>query len=529
MNSELLLKHFDRISDAPDAVARLRESILDLAVRGKLVAQDACDEPASNLLAYIKSWRLSSVANKSTRAPQKKLWPIGHEEAPFSLPAGWAWARLGELIYIRSGDGLTKEQMRSGTVPVFGGNGITGFHDAANVCEPSIVIGRVGYYCGSIHLTPSPAWVTDNAFVTVYPHQHIFTAFLVLLLRATNLKENEGATAQPVISGSKIYPIVVALPPLAEQHRIVAKVSELMALCDRLEEARKEREARRDRLTAASLHHLNNAAPGEDLRKHASFFINHLPKLTARPDQILPLRRLVLSLAIRGNVVAQDPVDLPASDLLASIKVWRSKSVASKSTRAPIKMLRPISQDELPFPLPEGWAWVRLGELIYIRSGDGLTKEEMRRGTVPVFGGNGVTGLHNAANIFEPSIVIGRVGYYCGSIHLTPSRAWVTDNAFITTYPQEHVFGGFLVLLLTATNLKENEGATAQPVISGSKIYPIVVALPPLAEQHRLVAKVDELMSLCDRLGSTHTERGDLHRKFLSAVLAKSLDVAADA
>ena len=209
--------------------------MLNLAVRGKLVPQDPKDEPASALLARVNKWRAEAIRSKLIRDPRKPLKEIALSESPYELTDGWAWARLGEVIYIQSGDGLTAENMKGGNIPVYGGNGINGYHDSFNIEEPTIVIGRVGYYCGSIHITPPKAWVTDNAFITKYCSQEIFKDFLVLLLKGTNLKENENATAQPVISGSKIYPIVVGIPPLAEQHRIVAKVDELMALCDEIE------------------------------------------------------------------------------------------------------------------------------------------------------------------------------------------------------------------------------------------------------------------------------------------------------
>jgi type I restriction enzyme S subunit len=144
----------------------------------------------------------------------------------------------------------------------------------------------------------------------------------------------------------------------------------------------------------------------------------------------------------------------------------------------------------------------------------------MQSGDIPVYGGNGVNGYHNVGNVNEPTIVIGRVGYYCGSIHLTPSNAWVTDNAFITKYCQEAIYREFLILLLKGTNLKENENATAQPVISGSKIYPIAVALPPFSEQQRIVAKVDELLTLCD-LMKTKIRHANQTQAHLAAALVE--------
>ena len=144
-----------------------------------------------------------------------------------------------------------------GNITVYGGNGITGYHDNWNVDKPTIVIGRVGYYCGSVHITPSLAWVTDNAFITYYSKNNVDTCFLSLLLKGTNLKENENATAQPVISGSKIYPIVIMLPPLNEQKKIVKKFFELNCLCDtlksRLQSAQRTQLNLADALTDAAL------------------------------------------------------------------------------------------------------------------------------------------------------------------------------------------------------------------------------------------------------------------------------------
>ncbi|HRI39619.1 MAG TPA: hypothetical protein PLO50_13770, partial [Nitrospira sp.] len=114
---------------------------------------------------------------------------------------------------------------------------------------------------------------------------------------------------------NKMDRIPVALPPLSEQHCIVAKVDELMALCDRLEAAQAERESRRDRLVASSLHRLNNGADADAFRDHARFYFKHLPRLTTRTDHIQQLRQTILNLAVRGKLVPQDPNDEPAFEL----------------------------------------------------------------------------------------------------------------------------------------------------------------------------------------------------------------------
>jgi type I restriction enzyme S subunit len=209
------------------------------------------------------------------------------------------------------------------------------------------------------------------------------------------------------------------------------------------------------------------------------------------------LEQTILQLAVRGLLVPQDPTDEPASVLLQKIRTEKDHLIAQGKIKRD-KPLPPITDEEQPFALPQGWEWVRLNDLIRIGSGDGLTATQMApNGTIPVYGGNGVNGHHDHANVEEPTVVIGRVGYYCGSVHITPARAWVTDNAFITRYPKSYLEMGWLYWLLVGTNLKENDSATAQPVISGRKLYPIVVALPPLAEQSRIVNRINELRSLC--------------------------------
>ena len=143
--------------------------------------------------------------------------------------------RLGSIINIKSGDGLTSNQMCSkGNIPVYGGNGITGYHDKANIDEETIVIGRVGYYCGCVHLTPKVAWVTDNAFIVTYPEQSILREFLMLILTIVNQNKSDNGTAQPVISGKKIYPALVPIPPLQEQHKIIRRLTELMNIIELL-------------------------------------------------------------------------------------------------------------------------------------------------------------------------------------------------------------------------------------------------------------------------------------------------------
>ncbi len=156
----------------------------------------------------------------------------------------------------------------------------------------AIVIGRVGYYCGSVHMTPNKAWVTDNALIVNYPKELIDSNFAYWLLKGTNLRSNISSTAQPVISGEKIYPLEVHIPPLNEQTEIVRRVEQLFAFADQLEAKVATAQARIDRLTQS-----------------------------------------ILAKAFRGELVPQDPNDEPASVLLERIQAQRAAAPKAKRGR----------------------------------------------------------------------------------------------------------------------------------------------------------------------------------------------------
>lgn len=221
-----------------DLVKKLRQQFLQEAVQGKLIRNEELEmrntegvgETGAALLNRIKAEKVK------TGKKEKPLLPIKEDEIPFDIPDNWVWCRLGEIVHLSSGDGLTSHQMnKEGKIPVYGGNGITGYHDGWNVEEDTIVVGRVGAYCGSIHLTQKFAWVTDNAFIVSYSKTNLNREFLILLLKGAKLRELSFDGSQPVISGMRVYPKLVALPPLSIQAQIVTKVEELMGLCDALE------------------------------------------------------------------------------------------------------------------------------------------------------------------------------------------------------------------------------------------------------------------------------------------------------
>lgn len=237
------------LSDQLFQLSNLNQAILQEAVQGKLVKQEPKDEPASELLKRIKAEKAKSGKK------EKPLPPIKPEEIPFEIPESWVWCRLGEIISISSGDGLTSYQMdKSGNIPVFGGNGINGNHSHHNVDSKKIVIGRVGAYCGAIHITNGKAWVTDNAFVVSFNELCIDFSWLSKFLKALDLNKLSYKGNQPVISGARVYPLIVPLPPLSEQKRIVAEIEKQLAKTKQLKEHITANQQATEQLLKALLH-----------------------------------------------------------------------------------------------------------------------------------------------------------------------------------------------------------------------------------------------------------------------------------
>jgi type I restriction enzyme S subunit len=520
MNADRLLEHYERIADAPDAIPRLRRFILDLAMRGKLVPQDAKDEPASELLKRIASEKVSQG----------------------DLPEGWRRATVGALLDFQYGKGL-KASVRAaeGPVPVFGSNGIVGFTDEPLAVRPSIIVGRKGS-AGALNLCNGPSWTTDVAYFVETP-PFIEIRFLLNTLTALDL-DKLGKGVKPGLSRSDAYEQLICVPPLSEQHRIAA-------LCDRLEAARAEREAVRDRLAAASLARLN--APDSDpaaFADHARFTLDNLAALTTRPDQVKQLRETILNLAVRGKLVLQDPNDEPASELLKRIADEKARLVKAGEIRKE-KPLPPIQEDATPFELPFGWVWARLGLLsMLVTSGSRDWAEYYaEEGAIFVRMGNLSRGSYNlrlnsiqrvkpprdtegARTRLEAGDVLISITGEVGLLGLIPQdfgEAYINQHTCVVRLMVE-LQSRFVPELFRSPFAQDQFNAPQRGIKNSFRLTDVtefLVPLPPLAEQHRIVAKVDALMVLCDRLEASLVHAAASRRRLLDALLADALAPAA--
>jgi type I restriction enzyme S subunit len=556
MNAERLLAHYERIADAPDAIARLRRFILDLAVRGKLVPQDANDEPASELLKRAKKNR-SHLSLKESRTDKKETTEPEHD-----LPASWLWARIGDHLELINGAAFKPTDWKPSGIKIVRIQNLNRLDAPFNYCDPKTVRDRFfindGAFLISCSGTPGTSfgafiWERGEAVL----NQHIFrcdfrlNAFDPLYLRlAINGRLDEmiakahGGVGLQHITKGKLEALLIALPPLAEQHRIVAKVDELMGLCDRLQAARAGREAVRDRLTAASLARLNapdtKATPAKagtgfasgdaseeesTFQADARFALDALPALTTRPDQIKRLRQTILNLAVRGKLVPQDPNDERA-----------------------VTFDRAIPDDlERPFEIPRVWNWARLHTLGKLKGGGTPSKarDEFWNGNIPwvspkdmkidyiaeaqmSISEEAIAG--SAANLIDAGSVlfVVRGMILAHSFPVAISRAPLAINqdmkALVLKRPEmaEYILRALKgVKPEMLKRVQRSSHGTCR--LEGSDYSDFLIPVPPLAEQHRIVAKVDALMALCDRLEASLTATAATRRRLLDALLAEAL------
>jgi type I restriction enzyme S subunit len=345
------------------------------------------------------------------------------------------------------------------------------------------------------------------------------------------------------VSGKIVAAVPFPLAPLGEQHRIVAKVDELMTLCDQLEAARAEREARRDRLAAASLARLNAPSPGTFLAD-AQAALGVLPSLTARADQIKQFRQTILNLAVRGNLVEQDPADEPASDLLRRIAEVKAKLGKARKD----EMSTPVLERERSFRAPCGWIWTRLIDVGFTQTGTSpsSSRQELFGDFIPFvkpaaldgatirYDGPGLSREGMAHSRVAParSVMLVCIGATLGKVNVT-DREICFNQQINSLTPWIGEMHEFLALALKASDFQgmawARAGTGTLPIISKGKWEVLPIPVPPLAEQRRIVAKAQELMALCDQLEASLASADDTRRRLLDALLAEALQPALQA
>ncbi|MTH63642.1 restriction endonuclease subunit S [Paracoccus shanxieyensis] len=574
MNAERLLALYEQVAEAPDAVPRLRRFVLDLAVRGKLVPQEAGDEPASELLKRIAAEKARSVKAGEIRKP-RDLANGDELVPPFDIPASWQWCRLDTVGAIIGGGTPSAGDSENFAEPGEGIPWVTpadlgGFRElfiergsrdltekgfassSATMMPAGTVLFTSRAPIGYVAIAANPI-STNQGFKSIVPYVADCSRFITLAMQtfAPDIDAKAPGTTFKEVSGKIVAAVPFPLPPLTEQRRIVAKVEELMALLDRLEAARGAAQATRDRLTAASLARLiaPDAAPAE-FPANARFALATLPALTTRPDQIKPLRQTILNLAVRGKLVEQDPTDKPASELLKQIGEAKGAAKGRKGARA--KGV-PAATESTDTEVPLGWEPVRLEEVaVSMRYGTSI-KCDYDEKHAPVL---------RIPNVSSGQITLDDMKYGPLSeadrealsleaddllmIRSNGSLEIVGRPAVVPPEAAGMAFAGYLVRLQTlkeainsryvwlALNSSAVRDQIERPIRSAVGLKNVNLTefgnlsfwLPPIAEQYRIVAKVDALMALCDRLEAALTTADTTRARLLEALLANALNPA---
>lgn len=390
---------------------------------------------------------------------------------PFPIPDSWQWVKLEDIITIRSGENIVVRNLKDSDIfPVYGGNGINGYYEKANVEVDTLIIGRVGFYCGSIHRTKSKAWITDNALIVTTFANHLNIDWLQMALMWANIRDTSNSTAQPVVSGKSIYPIVVPLPPLEEQVQIANKFKSFEVCISQLSQ-----------------------------------------EIDDLIDYVNTTKSKILELAMQGKLVPQDPTDEPAADMLRRV-----------NPKAKIITDNPQCRN-----LPLGWTLCQLRDLCLFLSRGKSPKYSETPNQYPVFAQkcnlkDGDISLTQARFLDENTISKWPEKYRLrdGDVLVnstgtgTVGRTRMFKSEYLGNYPfvvpDSHVSvvrsfdeidSTYIFYCLYCQDgqqyFAENlAGSTNQKELYIDVIGDKSIMLPPINEQKRIVAKIEEQYSV---------------------------------
>jgi type I restriction enzyme S subunit len=534
MSESLFLKSFDLLATATGGVARLRELIFTLAVQGKLVPQGPSDEPASELLKKSRADKVRLIA-EGTIKREKPLTVIAADEKTFELPLGWEWVRIGQVAS-RVQYGLTasadhsvahpkllritdiqKDRVNWDTVPgvLVGSQDISGYF----LADGDLLIARTGGTIGKSFLVDSVP--VDSVFasylIRISPLQGLSPQYLKTFASSghywSQVLAKSMGTGQPNVNGTALSELVLGLPPLAEQTRIVTRVEELMKLCDALERNGRLADEQHARLTTTLFGALAASESAHALAENWQRVAESFDLLLDRPTAVDALEQTILQLAVRGMLVPQDEADPPAKLLLQCITTQKrnDESIGEDFSNA-------------PYETPENWEWCKLELIAQV--------------------GTGTTPSREVPEYFSPTDVPWVTSGETGNSHIRETQQFVSKLALTETSLKVYPIGTLIVamygqgktrgqvaelLIPAATNQacaaivlhEKSEGhrgyvklffeksydeirlqaaGGAQPNLNIGKIKSTLIPLPPLNEQLRIVRCVKQLRVLCTEL-----------------------------
>lgn len=523
-------------------IKKLRELILELAVRGKLVPQDPHDEPASELLKRIAAEKAELVKQGKIKK-QKPLPEISEEEKPFELPQGWEWvtlATVGEIV----GGGTPK----SDNPQFWAKNGIKWI-------TPADLYGLKGKYITSGARDISPAGLSNSSarlmpkgsvlFSSRAPIGYVAIAdaelstnqgfkscvpyikesaeyiYYFLLASAKKIDAEASGTTFKEVSGAIVSKILLPLPPLSEQLKIVSRANELMSLCDQLEQQSLTSLDAHQQLVETLLGTLTDSQNAEELAENWTRISEHFDTLFTTEASVDALKQTILQLAVMGKLVPQDPNDEPASELLKRIAQEKAQLVKEGKIKKQ-KSLPPISDEEKPFELPEGWEWSYLSDIGILARG----RSKHRPRNDPTLYADGTIPLVQTGDVARSNGCINTYSALYNQLGLSQSKLWnkgtlcitiaanIADSGILnfdacfpdsvvgfTPYGNEIPVLYFHYFMMTIkSTLEKFAPSTAQKNINIDILSQLFFPCPPLEEFHRIVDKVQNLLSACDVL-----------------------------
>ncbi|MGR6749005.1 restriction endonuclease subunit S [Aeromonas veronii] len=517
-------------------IKKLRELILELAVRGKLVPQDPSDEPASVLLERIAAEKAQLI--REGKIKSEKQYPvISDTELPHSKPDGWVFERFGNVLINRDFEriplAVSEREKRKGGYDYYGASGVIDKIDGYLFDKPLLLIGEDG---ANLINRSSPIafiargkyWVNNHAHVLDGLNEDLLK-YVCLHINAMSLLPYITGTAQPKMNQAKMNAIVLGIPPLAEQKRIVAKVDKLMALCDKLEQRSDSQLAAHQTLVETLLATLTDCVDADELAQNWARLSTHIDTLFTTEASIDALKQTILQLAVMGKLVPQDPSDEPASALLERIAAEKAQLIKEKKIKKE-KPLPAISEEEKPFELPQGWAWCRFEDIVDIQSGITKGRKLTNRvlTTVPYLSvANVQRGYVDVTGIKSVELPVDEIEKYQvlnGDLLITEggdwdkvgrTAIWADEMPYVAH--QNHVFKArkflreqdesWLEMFLNGPSARDyfagsSKQTTNLASINKTQLRGCLIAIPPKNEKSCIVAKVDELMALCEQLKS---------------------------
>lgn len=525
MTPTLFLENFELLAATPNAVAKLRELILEFAASGRLTSQSDEGDSGAALAARI-SLRFESM-RRNGEMRGEAVEALDNRDLP-PLPTSWEWVRLGNVVDYGSSDkvdsgeipssawlldleDIEKDTSRLVRRKTFAESPSKSTKAAFQ--RGDVLYGKLRPYLNKVMVATEPGFCTTE-IIPIRTHGFIVPEYLCYALKrptyvAYAVSKCYGMNL-PRLSTEDARLAPFPLPPLAEQKRIVAKVDELMALCDRLEAQQQQREQAHAALTQAALARFANAPTSDTLE-----YLFHTSYNTS-PEE---MRKAILTLAVRGKLCEQSPIDAPVDELLAA-NDDRRKRVAAKDARADVDRQELLSADDR-WDIPDTWQWRGLADLVLFIDYRGrtpnkvdngirlLTAKNVRRGVITLqpeefiseteFDEWMTRGLPSSGDVlFTTEAPMG----FAAVVRLTERFALAQRVICFQSYGA--IDEDFLVLQILADQFqrildKNGTGVTAKG-IKASKLKQLPIAVPPLAEQRRIVAKVGDLMALVDRL-----------------------------